>query len=418
MLKFGNSTGGTSSHHSIQITTAIPFRWATAEDENGEETKRDTTNHSESVEDIARHTSSKYAFATLVMKGDGYIPGALVLGSSLRQTQTRADLVCIVTEDVSRKARKALSQIYNEVVQVQYLEFKCKPMQTAKQAERYSSWINCSFTKWRIFNVNRLTGKNYEKVCLMDSDMVVLTNIDDLFSLPTPAATFSMPWAEPWATQNKRQGGCDGIVNPYGTGWHTKHGDKISHEKVSRALNRQEQEATSFVAWSSTIVLRPDPTQLDLLSDMVSTQSAKEEGYGWRCHNGQDEQSVAELYTRQKVDWSYLHQQYNFIPWRHNWMDCKTTPPKVLHYSGKNPWEQERGEWPDLEIWWQFALQLCENNQCCEFFDAKEIEKAVSPACWWCQEVLRDKRLAKTHLFNREGRIECKHYLKATLARS
>ena len=32
----------------------------------------------------------------------------------------------------------------------------------------------------------------------VDADKIVLSNIDDLFKLPAPAATFSNPWAEPF----------------------------------------------------------------------------------------------------------------------------------------------------------------------------------------------------------------------------
>jgi hypothetical protein len=44
---------------------------------------------------------SKFAYVTLLMKGDFYVPGALVLASSLKRTGNRADVICMVTEDVS-----------------------------------------------------------------------------------------------------------------------------------------------------------------------------------------------------------------------------------------------------------------------------------------------------------------------------
>lgn len=60
--------------------------------------------------------SERRAFVLLVMKGDAYVPGALVAAYSLRLTGSSADLVCMVTPDVTETARKRLAVAFTKVV--------------------------------------------------------------------------------------------------------------------------------------------------------------------------------------------------------------------------------------------------------------------------------------------------------------
>ena len=88
------------------------------------------------------------AFVHLVMKGDSYTPGALVSAYSLRLTGTSAQLVCMVTPDVSADARKRLSVVFDKVVEVPYLTAHCLPLRTQKQRDMYNTWVDVAFTKW------------------------------------------------------------------------------------------------------------------------------------------------------------------------------------------------------------------------------------------------------------------------------
>ncbi|MEE8390569.1 MAG: hypothetical protein V3S14_07200, partial [Anaerolineae bacterium] len=52
------------------------------------------------------------------MLNDSYLPGALMLAYALRQQNTKADLVCMVTEEITSGARSALELLFNHVVKV------------------------------------------------------------------------------------------------------------------------------------------------------------------------------------------------------------------------------------------------------------------------------------------------------------
>ena len=127
----------------------------------------------------------KKAYATTLTHGDAYAPGVEALGRSLQATGTREAMVLMVTAGVPNAARARLSKqgwILREIAPVQ------NPT-PAKQLlfPRFDK----VFTKLRVWEL-----EEFDKVVLLDADMVVLQNIDELFDRPELAAapeTFT-PW--------------------------------------------------------------------------------------------------------------------------------------------------------------------------------------------------------------------------------
>ena len=75
--------------------------------------------------------SARFAYVTFVMMNDSYVPGALLLAYGLRRQWTEADLVCLVTPEVTADARDALAVLYDHVVEV---ETVCVPPQAQPPA--------------------------------------------------------------------------------------------------------------------------------------------------------------------------------------------------------------------------------------------------------------------------------------------
>ena len=63
-----------------------------------------------------------YAYVCIVMLGDSYIPGAIVLAQSLINCGSKADRVCLITPDVSEEAKKLLQMFFNKVKVVDYIQ--------------------------------------------------------------------------------------------------------------------------------------------------------------------------------------------------------------------------------------------------------------------------------------------------------
>lgn len=122
-----------------------------------------------------------YAYVTLIMLGDRYVPAAIVLAQSLIDLNSQVDRVVLVTPDVSLEARELLSKFYDKVIEVNYVTVQ--NWRTKKQTHR--KYLELVFTKFHLFNLTQ-----YKKVLLIDADAIVLKYPDHIFTLDAPAGCF------------------------------------------------------------------------------------------------------------------------------------------------------------------------------------------------------------------------------------
>ena len=135
----------------------------------------------------------KYAIMTLIFGSDSYLPGILLLGSSIRKVMSSThsnsnnnniDLCCMVTKDISPEARKLILKIYDRVIDVDYIQIS--PNLIKHKNPNTRNIYSKTFTKLRIFEFTE-----YDKILYLDADMLVLNkDIFSLFNLQTPAAVF------------------------------------------------------------------------------------------------------------------------------------------------------------------------------------------------------------------------------------
>jgi alpha-N-acetylglucosamine transferase len=124
----------------------------------------------------------RYAFATLLMDGDAYLPGALVVGTALRwHLRTPATLVCLVDDAVSAESRDALARVYDRVPLVPRL----RAHESSLPAELLSDAYRYTYTKLHLFDAELFP---YRRVCFIDADLLPIRCFDHLFTLPAPSA--------------------------------------------------------------------------------------------------------------------------------------------------------------------------------------------------------------------------------------
>ena len=125
--------------------------------------------------------TKNYAYVTLVMLGDLYVSAAIVLAYSLRKLNTKADLVVLVTPDVSESGKKVLGMFFDKIKEINYVTVP--NWRTKKQSHR--KYLELVFTKFHLFELTE-----YKKVLLIDADALVLKYPNHLFSLKAPAGCF------------------------------------------------------------------------------------------------------------------------------------------------------------------------------------------------------------------------------------
>ena len=125
-----------------------------------------------------RESGSQYAFvSTLFGSKVGYCIDALVLGEALRTHHTKYPYILLITDDVPDQWKSVLSKVGWELRSVEYLNgdhFYCHGSRG-----RFSG----VFTKLHALNLIE-----FDKIVLLDLDLLVRESIDDLFDRPTPSA--------------------------------------------------------------------------------------------------------------------------------------------------------------------------------------------------------------------------------------
>uniref|UniRef100_H2M280 glycogenin glucosyltransferase n=1 Tax=Oryzias latipes TaxID=8090 RepID=H2M280_ORYLA len=126
------------------------------------------------------------AFVTLATN-DSYARGAMVLGKSLRNTNTSKKLVALIGPHVSEPCRSVLRMIYDEVKVVDLMDSG----DTAHLAMMKRPDLGVTFTK-----LNCWTLTHYSKCVFMDADTLVLSNIDELFDREELSAAPDPGWPD------------------------------------------------------------------------------------------------------------------------------------------------------------------------------------------------------------------------------
>ena len=102
---------------------------------------------------------------------------AMVLGNTLKRTNTKHDIVLLATPDLLRLSAATSLSLFWDVREVRHVDVD--PQATQGSNPRFDK----VFTKLRAVELSE-----YCKVVLLDSDLLVRRNIDELFGLPAPAA--------------------------------------------------------------------------------------------------------------------------------------------------------------------------------------------------------------------------------------
>ena len=119
-----------------------------------------------------------YAYVTLIMLNNRYIPGAIVLAFYLKKIGSLADLVVLVTPDINEDGRRVLGIFFDKVIEVPLIHVPNWRTRTQK----HRMYLDYVFTKYNLFNLTQ-----YKKIILIDADAIVLKHPDHLFTLNAPA---------------------------------------------------------------------------------------------------------------------------------------------------------------------------------------------------------------------------------------
>jgi len=119
----------------------------------------------------------KKAYTTVLTHGDAYAPGVEVLGHSLRATGTKEAMVLLVTADVPERARTRLGRAGWTIREIDVIK---NPVPAKQQLFPRFDKVFSKLRSWEL--------EEFDKVVLLDADMVVTQSLDSLFDRPELAA--------------------------------------------------------------------------------------------------------------------------------------------------------------------------------------------------------------------------------------
>jgi alpha-N-acetylglucosamine transferase len=292
--------------------------------------------------------SSRFAFVTFLMLNDSYLPGVLVLAYALREQNTRADLVCMVTDGITSEARHALELLFDHVVDVPEIYVPHKRRQERQDRPYFFTRMNAL----RLGSDGDL-GFEYEKVVVLDADLLPLKYYDHLFSLNAPAGIINEQKSH--FVENNPDGSYSIPESVKTTGtwkWHRLYGEICPHGHPIpvEITDRVKQDPSNLGINGSLLVFDPSMSEFNRIREDVQKPDV--------LH------LVGDLF-----DWPDM--QYLTMRWSGRWtnvdlrFDGFNGYPELsvlfgTHFGGLKPWQFRRakaiarwGRYDDYQLWFR-----------------------------------------------------------------
>jgi hypothetical protein len=214
---------------------------------------------------------SDTAYVSLLYGSGSSFMHAMVLGYSLREAQSESDTVLLLVGKFTSKQRKALSKVWEYVLEVENNEIfdrTSKAVRNTYEGGRYEFALN---------KLHALRLTEYQKILLLDVDTYVHTDVGEVFDFEAPAAQLSrrdLAW----------QNGAD----------------------LLRGLILEESSNYEGILNCGVVLLEPNLQDLELIiADMILCNDS----------NRFFSQPDRDFLTRHYRDrWSTLSAEYNFRP--------------------------------------------------------------------------------------------------------
>ena len=106
-----------------------------------------------------------YAFVVMIIKNDIYANPAIIFSESLRKVGSLIDIVAVIDKSISIETIDLLKKFYNRIILIDIININNK-----------DNIQNIILTKVNIFNLIE-----YKKICIIDVDTIIFSNIDNIF---------------------------------------------------------------------------------------------------------------------------------------------------------------------------------------------------------------------------------------------
>jgi alpha-N-acetylglucosamine transferase len=278
----------------------------------------------------------QYAYVTLLLKDDSFLVGCMTLAYTLRKQKTKADLIVMVTPDISKSARKTLKIIYDHVYEVPYI-YANKEVHRIELVKRFPQY-QYTFTKFNLFKFTQ-----YTKLIYIDADAISIKYFDHLFTLDPPAAVY-------YGYRGKDTHMIENNYKPKMKGnkyfWHEQYCECCEHGKLIDPIYFKDIGLNNnFIGISSELmVLKPN---IETYKNILKLTKHKVENKRFSTDTG-----IFTYYFRN--EWTGIDPRF---------AGYRGYPTEELLFGvqmggGIKPWEKPLGKWPESKIWYKYFIQM------------------------------------------------------------
>lgn len=289
-----------------------------------------------------RVVDSDRVWTTLITNLD-YLPGLLTLDYTLKKHKSRYPLVALYTDNFPSAGLKALQARNIPVKKIPYL-LPATPKDFSNDPRFYDCW-----SKLTPFSLTE-----YNRVCQLDSDMLVLANMDELLSdtqLPLDAASQNGEGDAVFAASHACV--CNPLRKPhYPRDWIPANCAFTTQHDAPDAAQTKGAGPTAGLAMPNggLQVVVPCKAVYDRITQGLASDITS--GYEFA-----DQSMLGDLFRGRWVGLPYIYNALKTLRWKgvHDaiWRDEKV---KNVHYIlSPKPWdekEEQRGKGDETHAWW------------------------------------------------------------------
>lgn len=289
----------------------------------------------------SKPAQSRHAYGTFVFKDSGYLPGLLMVAYKIKKLSKRkATLICLYTPDVDGWVLEVLKLLYDEIRPTEYLKFGRK--RTGRQQP-----LPSMFTRFRFLELTE-----FDKVLVLDADMLPLQDYASIFKLSAPAGVIN-------ESKEHMQGTLKTLDRVSAWEWHEKYrtiappGSVIPKDITDRPLLEPKD---NLGINGGLMLLQPSASDFVAFTKWCNQPeiSAKINAMNWP-----DMQAITAFYSGK---WASIDAKYLGLYGYPN-----VSSLNGIHFIGPKPWqhrskgfEHRISMYPDYRLWAKEYLEMCE----------------------------------------------------------
>lgn len=305
---------------------------------------------------------SSRAFVVFLMFNDSYLPGALTAAYGLVRQGSPSSRACVVTPEISREARACLAELFDHVVEVEPIAAPSapsgvRPAQVRTGSARVQSAALTRFASLRLGPDGDL-GTSFEKVVVIDADLVPLRDFEELWTLPAPAGIINEHRDHMAEIDSRGKLVIRPEARETGRGiWHQVYGTICPHGAPipSELTDRVAADFDNYGVNASLVVIDPS---MEEYGDFMRWVSQPEISELVRDHWRWIDQQAATLYW--SGQWTNVDVSFSAL---YGYPSLETA--RGLHFAGVKPWswkkkgfERRLHRFPDYRLWADLYLDM------------------------------------------------------------